>query len=707
MMKRVIVCGSRFGQFYIEALKNMYDVEIIGLLANGSERSIECASYYKLTLFTNVESLPNNIDFACVAIGSSVFGGNGVYLAKKLLERGINVLFEQPIHIKEISELYNMSISTNTKFGIGNLYNNLPAVKNFILNAEIANRIIQPSYIMIDLNTQLSYPVSGIMKQILKDTTVIKENYKYTEESYCNILSMNVNKTEVCVRAFNEMGKENLDSNMRMLFSMVLGYPSGRLILSSPLGPVLWEQSPNIPQIDLVLGLLDNEVSEGCNKPWISNLFESDIHNKSYIYRNIWIEAIKEDLRSFAFEEKSDRQVYDIKIQDELEIAMLWQKIMGNLGYPKIRSICNMQYINPYDFKRSNKVRYSVKESISGLNKVCRDTIFYYLTKHMSESCISSSFLLETLTFDDQYKKILERWLNHLNSFGYIEKKEDYIFIKKKKENKNDLIQKWDMLESKWNEEAMPMRVFQYFRNHAKSLDDLLNKNINANELLFENSDDEVAKELYSKTAIAVYLNKLIVNKIKEVCSIENLTILELGGGTGATTEKIIAAIKFNKYIFTDISYYFVEKAKNNFYEHKNIEYGIIDIDDGNSYKLVKNKVDLIIAVGVLNNAKNIEKTLTYIKRKLKKNGILMIVEAVDESPEILISQVFMMSETDDIRREQNITFFKIEQWLEIFKNQNLELLIQEPTNGNYLENFNQKLFVLKNKGSDNCGNTE
>ncbi|MFV1157674.1 hypothetical protein, partial [Klebsiella pneumoniae] len=100
---------------------------------------------------------------------------------------------------------------------------------------------------------QLSYPVSGIIKQILKDTTVINENYKYIEQELCcNILSINVNKVEVLVKAFNEMGQNNLDSNMRMLFSMVVGYPSGRLVLSSPLGPVLWEQPPNVPQIDLI-----------------------------------------------------------------------------------------------------------------------------------------------------------------------------------------------------------------------------------------------------------------------------------------------------------------------------------------------------------------------------------------------------------------------------------------------------------------------
>lgn len=251
----------------------------------------------------------------------------------------------------------------------------------------------------------------------------------------------------------------------------------------------------------------------------------------------------------------------------------------------------------------------------------------------------------------------------------------------------------------------MPMNVFQYFRENARLLNDLLNNKVNANEILFSKGSDGIAKGLYSKTAIAIYLNELIVSNIKELLNEKNITILELGGGTASTTEKIVSNIEYDKYIFTDISPYFIEKAKDAFREYKGIEYGIINIDDDESYKQVGSKVDLIIAVGVLNNARNIENSLMYIKKILKDDGILMIVEAVDESPEILISQVFMMTEADDIRNKENITFLKMNQWIEMFKKLGFELLTFEPKNASWLENFNQKLFILKNNGDEGYGN--
>lgn len=706
MIKKVIVCGSRFGQFYIEALKDMENIEVIGLLANGSNRSVKCADHYNLKIFTSVESLPKDIDVACVAIGSSVFGGNGVKIAKELLKKRINVLFEQPIHVREISELYNTAISHNVKIKIGNLYNNLPAVRNFLLNVDRANMISHPSYLMVDLNTQLSYPVSGIIKQILKDTTVVNENYKYIEQkSCCNILSMNVNNVEVLVKAFNEIGKNNLDSDMRMLFSMVVGYPSGRLVLSSPLGPVFWEQSPNVPEIDLIPSFLEGDYRVGCNKPWISVLYQADEYNKSYIYRNIWVKAVKDDLKKFIFNEINEEQLSGIEIQHDLEIAVLWQKLMGSLGYPKTKLNDTTKYIDPYIFKRTEINCYSVKESINELNKISRDTMFYYLTKHISENSIPISILFNKIGISEKYKIIMERWILHLESFNYLEKKDDSIIIKSKRIDWNVLIGKWDLLESKWNTKAMPMNVFQYFRENARLLNDLLNSKVNANEILFSKGGDEIAKGLYSKTAIAIYLNELIVSNIKELLNEKNITILELGGGTASTTEKIVSNIEYDKYIFTDISPYFIEKAKDAFREYKGIEYGIINIDDDESYKQVGSKVDLIIAVGVLNNARNIENSLMYIKKILKDDGILMIVEAVDESPEILISQVFMMTEADDIRNEENITFLKMNQWIEMFKKLGFELLTFEPKNGDWLEDFNQKLFILKNNGGEDHGN--
>ena len=108
-MKNIIVYGSRFGQFYLEALKRMKGIKIVGLLAKGSDRSYECARYYNIPLYTSLDEVEERVDVACVAVKTGALGGEGANIAKQLLRKGINVLLEQPVHYKELGECYKIA----------------------------------------------------------------------------------------------------------------------------------------------------------------------------------------------------------------------------------------------------------------------------------------------------------------------------------------------------------------------------------------------------------------------------------------------------------------------------------------------------------------------------------------------------------------------------------------------------------------------
>lgn len=86
-MKNIIVYGSRFGQFYLEALKRMKGIKIVGLLAKGSDRSYECARYYNIPLYTSLDEVEERVDVACVAVKTGALGGEGANIAKQLLRK--------------------------------------------------------------------------------------------------------------------------------------------------------------------------------------------------------------------------------------------------------------------------------------------------------------------------------------------------------------------------------------------------------------------------------------------------------------------------------------------------------------------------------------------------------------------------------------------------------------------------------------------
>ena len=78
----------------------------------------------------------------------------------------------------------------------------------------------------------------------------------------------------------------------------------------------------------------------------------------------------------------------------------------------------------------------------------------------------------------------------------------------------------------------------------------------------------------------------------------------------------------------------------------------------------------------------------------LTENGRLLIVEPAGESLEILISQAFMITDTDDVRNEKNQTFMDHEQWQQVLADVGLRLEKTYPSEDSPMDMFGQKLYI-------------
>lgn len=287
-----------------------------------------------------------------------------------------------------------------------------------------------------------------------------------------------------------------------------------------------------------------------------------------------------------------------------------------------------------------------------------------------------------------------------LNSNSYIRNEEKEYYFEKKM-HYSELEKIWVDGKNVWeNANLGTISTYEYFKNNALKLNYIMKGELNPTLLLFPEGQMYVADDLYSKTPISSYYNQMISDYVKSECELrEGCRLLELGGGTASTAKPIIEKIKFlsvEEYFFSDISDFFVNRAKELFSGIRFIEYLKIDINnDFVSDKIKEDSVDIVIAVGVLNNAKNIEVTLKNIKKVLKKDGKVIIVEAIGESVQMLISQAFMMQEPDDARAEKNETFLKLYQWHELFQKVGFAVEKSLPTIDSELCVYNQKVFVL------------
>ncbi|KAI1770343.1 hypothetical protein F4818DRAFT_455735 [Hypoxylon cercidicola] len=117
-----------------------------------------------------------------------------------------------------------------------------------------------------------------------------------------------------------------------------------------------------------------------------------------------------------------------------------------------------------------------------------------------------------------------------------------------------------------------------------------------------------------------------------------NLRILEVGAGTGGTTELILRDLVdeggfpiYSIYTFTDVSSGFLVKARERFSYAPNMEYKVLDISkspleqgfEGGG----KGAYDLILAANVVHATPFIKETLGNIKSLLKPDGMLVLTE--------------------------------------------------------------------------------
>lgn len=152
---------------------------------------------------------------------------------------------------------------------------------------------------------------------------------------------------------------------------------------------------------------------------------------------------------------------------------------------------------------------------------------------------------------------------------------------------------------------------------------------------------------------LEVLLQDNILHKIYDVISFDyapfirslahtrpTLRILEVGAGTGGTTEKILRSLMnagglpaYSTYTFTDISAGFFPTAKERFSYASNLEFKIFDISkDPFEQGFEESSYDLIIATNVIHATPFLRQTLGNLQPLLRSDGMLVMTEVCSTS---------------------------------------------------------------------------
>lgn len=746
-MKKIktIVCGSSFGQFYMEALQLLpEEFELVGLLANGSARSKKCAQYHGIALYTDSSEVPAEVELACVVLRSGVLGGKGTEVSLALLERGIHVIHEQPIHHKDMALCLKKANEKKLVFSTGNLYVHLPAVKRFIACAKALAERQKLLYVDAAFASQVSYPMIHILQEVLPSIRPWQTKEASNVDGPFQVLTGTLGKIPAIFRVNNEVNPNDPDNYLRLLHNVVIGSEAGNLCLSDTHGDVIWRPRLHVPNnLSMMSDIVTTEVEyllENSNEV----LWSSPPASYRKILSQYWPNAIKQDLLNMKQMINGQSNVM-MKVQQELLCSRQWQEISSSFGYPFLRPGAIHQPLAASVFKEvvakipdelfiekkhleegktdlltctefadqelgaidANKVKLFAARIKEAVFSVIIHTLQNQGVLLDKEKGQSRADILAKLDLLSRHEYLVTRWLELLVENNYLTNK-DKLYYGCDPVTEETVKDAWKTVRDVWDSKLGSPLTMDYIVQNAKNLAQLMNGNIDPTWLMFPEGKMDYANSCY-RDVLARYLNKTMAEAVIRISNIQKLEkpdkkrlrIVEIGAGTGATTDEVLPRLKEKvrdlelSYLFTDVSNYFVVAARNKYQEYPWVKYQIVDIDtDFQKQNLGPNSAEIIIAAGVIDNSYDLEKTLTGLMKVLVPSGWLIMTEPIVDFPQMLISQGFMRPVDD---REITETIFRpIKAWQEIFKKIGVAEVIILPEESHPLEPMGQKLFIVR-----------
>lgn len=347
----IVVCGTKFGHMYLSALSSDdAPFKLVGIVAKGSSRSRHYAREYGVPLYTNVDDLPSDVDVACVIVRSAIAGGKGTDLSLKLMERGIHVLQEHPLHQGDVSKCLNQSKAKGVCYHINSYYANVEPITDFINYIRKARERQQILFVDAIASFQTAYSLIDILGKALGGF----KPYGFTDSLKWHSSLAASNKNDVipfqCIQGIisgipitiklqNYYDPAGFDNYFLVMHRICIGMPVGNLTLVNTHGPVVWSRTFFVPgyeqQGEEATPAERKAIFASCREPSAVSFSDMLAPGISDIAAKHWPKAIRLALNGLIEEIETGSAPFGQSGDYLLDLSDTWGKMMKKFGYPQ------------------------------------------------------------------------------------------------------------------------------------------------------------------------------------------------------------------------------------------------------------------------------------------------------------------------------------------------------------------------------------
>lgn len=235
---------------------------------------------------------------------------------------------------------------------------------------------------------------------------------------------------------------------------------------------------------------------------------------------------------------------------------------------------------------------------------------------------------------DSTYRHLVKRWFSLLVEEGVLQTESGSSeFVCETGLQAQDVEDLLATLRSRYDTEQF---LVDYLQRCGDMLADVVTGKVSALETLFPDGDATTAELLYTEFSPSRYISNIAAESILSFVAAKHrpVSILEIGAGTGGTTSRILPSLPpgFGRYVFTDISDYFLTQAAGRFHDYDFIDYCLLDIGtDPAPQAFPPHSQDVIVATNVLHATSDLRQTLRNVIGLLRSGGILVLCEVTRE----------------------------------------------------------------------------